>query len=35
MSPAIEAAFCDDETKTGLRETFLAWGSGIPELHGS
>jgi adenosine deaminase len=30
---AIEAAFCDEDTKETLRETFLAWGAGIPELH--
>ncbi len=29
---AIEAAFCGEPTKEGLREEFLAWGSGIPEL---
>jgi adenosine deaminase len=29
---AIEAAFCGEPTRAGLRETFLAWGSGIPEL---
>jgi adenosine deaminase len=29
---AIEAAFCGEPTKEDLRETFLAWGSGIPEL---
>ena len=32
---AIEAAFCDEATKQDLRESFLAWGSGIPELHGA
>ena len=29
---AIEAAFCDDGTKAALRDGFLAWGAGIPEL---
>ena len=29
---AIEAAFCDDGTRRQLREAFLAWGAGIPEL---
>jgi adenosine deaminase len=29
---AIEAAFCGEPTKEDLRETFLAWASGIPEL---
>jgi adenosine deaminase len=29
---AIEAAFCGEPTKEDLRESFLAWGSGIPEL---
>lgn len=29
---AVEAAFCDTETKDGLREQFLAWGAAIPEL---
>ena len=29
---AIEAAFCDDGTKDTLRDSFLAWGAGIPEL---
>jgi adenosine deaminase len=29
---AIEAAFCDDDVKEDLREEFLAWGTGIPEL---
>jgi adenosine deaminase len=29
---AIEAAFCGEPTKEALREAFLAWGSGIPEL---
>ncbi len=29
---AIEAAFCDEATKAGLRDAFLAWGAGIPEL---
>ena len=29
---AIEAAFCGEPTKEDLREAFLAWGSGIPEL---
>jgi adenosine deaminase len=29
---AIEAAFCGEPTKAALRESFLAWGSGIPEL---
>jgi adenosine deaminase len=32
---AIEAAFCGEPTKQDLREAFLAWGSGIPELIGS
>jgi adenosine deaminase len=32
---AIDAAFCDEATKTTLREQFTAWGAGIPELHGS
>jgi adenosine deaminase len=31
---AIEAAFCDDATRERLRESFLAWGAGIPELLG-
>ena len=31
---AIEYAFCDDETKGRLRESFLAWGAGVPELFG-
>jgi len=29
---AIEAAFCGEPTKEDLREAFLAWGSGVPEL---
>jgi adenosine deaminase len=29
---AIEAAFCGSGTREALRESFLAWGSGIPEL---
>jgi adenosine deaminase len=29
---ALEAAFCDDATRDRLREEFLAWGTGIPEL---
>ena len=29
---AIEYAFCDDETKGRLHESFLSWGAGIPEL---
>jgi adenosine deaminase len=29
---AIEYAFCDDDTRERLREEFLAWGAGIPEL---
>lgn len=29
---AIEAAFCGEPTKEDLRESFLAWGSGIPEI---
>jgi adenosine deaminase len=29
---AIDAAFCGEPTKESLREAFLAWGSGIPEL---
>ncbi len=29
---AVEAAFCDDGTKAALRDAFLAWGAGIPEL---
>jgi hypothetical protein len=29
---AIEAAFCDEGTKAALRDGFLAWGAGIPEL---
>jgi adenosine deaminase len=29
---AIEAAFCGRPTKEALRESFLAWGAGIPEL---
>ncbi len=29
---AIEAAFCGEPTKEDLRETFLAWGAGVPEL---
>jgi adenosine deaminase len=29
---AIDAAFCDDATKDTLRESFIAWGAGIPEL---
>jgi len=32
---ALEAAFCDDDEREDLLETFLAWGAGIPELlHG-
>ena len=31
---AIEYAFCDDGTKDRLRESFLAWGAGVPELFG-
>lgn len=30
---AIEYAFCDDTTKERLREEFLAWGAGVPELY--
>jgi adenosine deaminase len=29
---ALEAAFCGEETREDLREAFLAWGAGIPEL---
>jgi adenosine deaminase len=29
---AIDAAFCDEVTKETLREEFVAWGAGIPEL---
>ena len=29
---AIEAAFCDDATRDGLRDGVRAWGAGIPEL---
>ncbi len=29
---AIEAAFCGEPTKEDLREEFLAWSAGIPEL---
>ncbi len=29
---AIEAAFCDEATRETLRESFIAWGAGIPEL---
>ena len=29
---AIDAAFCDEETREDLREEFLAWSAGIPEL---
>ena len=29
---AIDASFCGEETKATLRDSFLAWGSGIPEL---
>ena len=29
---AIEYAFCDERTKDRLRESFLAWGAGVPEL---
>ena len=29
---AIEAAFCGEPTKEDLRETFLTWGAGVPEL---
>jgi adenosine deaminase len=32
---ALEAAFCEDDVREDLVETFLAWGAGIPELlHG-
>ena len=31
---ALDAAFCDDATRDRLREPFLAWGAGIPELAG-
>jgi adenosine deaminase len=32
---ALEAAFCEDDVREDLTETFLAWGAGIPELlHG-
>jgi adenosine deaminase len=31
---AIEYAFCDLATKDRLRESFLAWGAGVPELFG-
>jgi adenosine deaminase len=31
---AIEYAFCDRPTKDRLRESFLAWGAGVPELFG-
>ena len=31
---AIEYAFCDTGTKDRLRESFLAWGAGVPELFG-
>ena len=32
---ALEAAFCEDDEREDLLETFLAWGAGIPEvLHG-
>lgn len=30
---AIEAAFCDAGTKERLRDEFLSWGAGIPELY--
>jgi adenosine deaminase len=30
---ALEAAFCDEATRTRLRTEFEAWGAGIPELH--
>lgn len=30
---AIDAAFCENTTKETLREAFIAWGAGIPELH--
>jgi len=29
---AIEYAFCDDPTRQRLRQEFLSWGAGIPEL---
>ncbi|HEU0244614.1 MAG TPA: adenosine deaminase [Candidatus Limnocylindrales bacterium] len=29
---AVDVAFCDEATKERLREAFLAWGAGIPEL---
>jgi adenosine deaminase len=29
---AVEAAFCDEPTRAALRDRFLAWGAGIPEL---
>ena len=29
---ALDAAFCDEPTRTRLRTTFRAWGAGIPEL---
>ena len=29
---AVEAAFCDEATRSALRDRFLAWGAGIPEL---
>jgi adenosine deaminase len=29
---ALEAAFCDEQTRTHLRAEFLAWGAGIPDL---
>ena len=31
---AIEYAFCDEGTKDRLRQSFLAWGAGVPELFG-
>jgi adenosine deaminase len=30
---AIEYAFCDEDTRGRLRDSFLAWGAGIPELY--
>jgi adenosine deaminase len=29
---ALDAAFCDADTRERLRQSFLAWGAGIPEL---
>jgi adenosine deaminase len=29
---ALEAAFCEDDVREDMLETFLAWGAGIPEL---